>query len=91
MNRVKVAAIQLGADATKPENLEKALRMIDEAVDRHGPLDVVVLPEYCCGEPTTKKVAEFAERLQASLGASRMVVDLVGCPIAVRGARRAAP
>lgn len=61
MNRAKVAAIQLGADATKSQNLAKALRMIDQAVDRHGPLDLVVLPEYCCGEPTSKNVAEFAE------------------------------
>lgn len=61
MDRIKVAAIQLGADGSKAENLEKALRMIDESVALHGPLDLMVLPEYCCGEPTSENVAQIAE------------------------------
>ena len=61
MNRVKVAAIQLGADASKSDNLDQALRMIDHVVEQHGPLDLVVLPEYCCGEPTAETVTEYAE------------------------------
>ena len=63
MNRIKVAAIQLGADSSKDQNLDKALLMIDDTVDRHGPLDLIVLPEYCCGEPTPDTVAQIAEEI----------------------------
>ena len=63
MNRIKVAAIQLGADGSKAQNLEKALRMIDDTVNRHSPLDLIVLPEYCCGEPTPENVGQITEEI----------------------------
>ena len=52
MSRIKVAVIQMGADGDKSENLHKALSLIDQAIERHPGLDLVVLPEYCNGEPT---------------------------------------
>ena len=63
MTRIKVAAIQMGADASKGENLDKALHMIDEAASRQKGLDLIVLPEYCCGEPTAASVAQMAESI----------------------------
>ena len=63
MGLIKTGIVQLGAGGTKDENLAKALRMIDEALERFGPLDLLVLPEYCNGEPTIENVAEMAEQL----------------------------
>ena len=63
MNRIKVALIQFGATASKAQNIEKALSMIDSAVTGHGPLDLIVLPEYCGGEPTPENVTEVAESI----------------------------
>jgi len=61
MSRIKVAAIQFGADASKQANLEKALRLVDDTSERYGPLDLIVLPEYCCGEPDATTVADMSE------------------------------
>ena len=61
MSRFRVAAIQMGAGGEKAENLAKALALVDEAVKRHSPLDLVVLPEYCNGEPRPHNVSELAE------------------------------
>ena len=63
MRRIKVAAIQMGADGDKSENLRKALGLIDQAIERHPGLDLVVLPEYCNGEPTPSNVKEIAETI----------------------------
>lgn len=63
MSRIKVAAIQLAADASKVQNLEKVVRMIGEAVARYDPLDLIVLPEYCYGEPTAETVTQMAESI----------------------------
>ena len=63
MSRIKVAAIQLVADASKAQNLDKVVRMIGEAVARYGPLDLIVLPEYCYGEPTAETVTQIAESI----------------------------
>ena len=60
MSRFSVAAVQMVADRGKIENLDKALRLIDDAVARFAP-DLVVLPEYCNGEPTVHNVSERAE------------------------------
>ncbi len=61
MSRIKVAVIQMGADGDKSENLHKALSLIDQAIERHPGLDLVVLPEYCNGEPTPSNVKKIAE------------------------------
>ena len=63
MSVIRTAAVQMGAEGSKPENLSKALRLIDEAVARYGQLDLLVLPEYCYGEPTPENVKEMAESL----------------------------
>jgi predicted amidohydrolase len=66
MGLIKTAVVQMGAEGTKEENLATALRLIDEAVERFGELDLLVLPEYCYGEPTAKNVKEMAESLPGS-------------------------
>lgn len=63
MNRIKAAVIQMGAGGHKSENLQKALGLIDQAVERYAGLDLVVLPEYCNGEPTPANVEEIAESI----------------------------
>ena len=63
MSTIKVAAVQLGADSTQQENFEKVLRIIDEVARKFAPLDLMVLPEYCCGEPDAHTVAEMAETI----------------------------
>jgi predicted amidohydrolase len=63
MNRIRTAAIQMCAGGSKHDNLETALSQIDLTVERFGPLDLIVLPEYCYGEPTPSTVGEVAESL----------------------------
>jgi predicted amidohydrolase len=46
MNKVRVAAAQLGVGTDLAENLATCRRMIDRAVAEAGP-DLVVLPEFC--------------------------------------------
>ena len=63
MALIKTAVVQMGAEGTKTQNLATALRLIDEAASRFGSLDLLVLPEYCYGEPTADNVGEMAESL----------------------------
>ncbi len=60
MNSFNVAAVQLGASGNPEENLQKAIDFVDIAT-RREPVDLVVLPEYCNGEPTPANVEEMAE------------------------------
>ena len=53
----------MGAGGQKSENLQKALGLIDQAVERYAGLDLIVLPEYCNGEPTPSNVEEIAESI----------------------------
>ena len=63
MHIVNVAAVQLGAVGSPVENLQKALDSVDSAVRQMESADLVVLPEYCNGEPTAANIKEVAESI----------------------------
>ena len=63
MKTWNVAAVQIGAGGNKSDNLSKALEAIDRTVIENKAVDLVVLPEYCNGEPTQNNVAELAESI----------------------------
>lgn len=63
---VKIALIQMSCQGTREENLEKALRMIDEAAEngaRIVALPEIFLGEYFCQKPDDKEAFERAEKI----------------------------
>lgn len=73
MGTVRAVAIQMGATTDKRANLDKALKLIDQAVAEQRQVDLVALPEYCYAVPEREELAvqaepiggEFTQRMEA--------------------------